>query len=64
MKKFLLFLFVIFIAYLTAFYTAGKKNDYEDPFDFSYLEREEGFSFDFFSAAISEGFDHVEEITY
>jgi len=39
MKKFLLFLVVVFFAYITAFYTAGKENGYQDSFDFSYLEQ-------------------------
>jgi len=37
MKKFLLFLLTIFIAYLTAFYVTGTKNGYEDPFDFKLI---------------------------
>lgn len=33
MKKILLFILTVFLAYLTAFYTTGKKRGYEDPFD-------------------------------
>ncbi|NOZ35821.1 MAG: tetratricopeptide repeat protein [Chlorobi bacterium] len=34
MKKFLLFLLTVFLAYITAFYVTGTKNGYKDPFDF------------------------------
>ncbi|MCF6365939.1 MAG: tetratricopeptide repeat protein [Bacteroidales bacterium] len=37
MKKFILFLLTVFFAYLTAFYTTGKKNGYEKIFDFDFL---------------------------
>ena len=33
MKKFLLFILIIFLAYITAFYTTGKKNGYDELFD-------------------------------
>ena len=38
MKKILGFLAVILAAYLTAFYTKGKQNGYDKPFDFSMLD--------------------------
>ncbi len=34
MKKILLIIFAVLSAYLTAFYTSGVKNGYDDPFDF------------------------------
>jgi tetratricopeptide (TPR) repeat protein len=38
MKKIIGFLAVVLAAYLTAFYTKGKQNGYEKPFDFSILD--------------------------
>lgn len=60
MKKFLLFLVVIFLAYITAFYTAGKKNAYEDPFDFSQLEQKLNGLFDIEPDKIEIGDDYLQ----
>jgi tetratricopeptide (TPR) repeat protein len=54
MKKLLLFLIVVFLGYMTAFYTAGKENGYNDPFDFSHLERKLDAYMDFESSYSEE----------
>lgn len=38
MKKILLFLITVFLAYLTAYYTTGKKNGYPSPLNFSWID--------------------------
>lgn len=38
MKKILLFLITVFLAYLTAYHTTGKKNGYTSPFNFSWTD--------------------------
>ena len=60
MKKFLLFLFVIFSAYITAFYTAGQKKGYEDPFDFSILEQKLNDFFDIEPDKVEIGDDYLQ----
>ena len=38
MKKFLLFIITVGLAYLTAFYTTGKKKGYQSPFNFTWID--------------------------
>ena len=38
MKKIFLFLITVFVAYLTAYQTTGKKHGYPSPFDFSWID--------------------------
>jgi tetratricopeptide (TPR) repeat protein len=46
MKKFLIILIVIAAAYLTAFYTSGKKNGYTSPFEFKLILKNLGITFE------------------
>ncbi len=64
MKKFLLFLLTIFLAYLTAFYTAGTKNGYQDPFDFEHIFKFPDLNITSETDNLSEGIKNLDEQNY
>jgi len=60
MKKFLLFLIIIFLAYITAYYTTGITNGYTKIFDFDKISK----TLNFDNTSSTEYEDNIEEISY
>lgn len=65
MKKLLLFILTVFIAYLTAFYVTGTKKGYKDPFDFNTIFNFKGNSISIQEQSVKEkGIENLERKIY